>query len=150
MMLWCYDDDEDAVADYDDDEVDDDDDVEASHDRGHGSHPGSINWRHPTKSPHNTPSTLCIVSHSAKQCAIWRTLKPSVHQWCVHGVQWLRQGALHPTRSPKTHLWPTYGADEDDDDENDEDVDNENDVDDDLNCTMVIRCDGSDFNFTLD
>ena len=26
----------------------------------------------------------------------------------------------------------------------------EYDVDDDLNCTMVIRCDGSDFNFTLD
>ena len=144
MMLWCYDDDEDAVADYDDDEVDDDADVEASHDRGHGSHPSSINWRHPTKSPHNTPSTLCIVSHSV------RTLKPGVQ--CGVCMVCNDYAEVHsiPLDHPRPTLWPTYGADEDDDDENDEDVDNENDVDDDLNCTMVIRCDGSDFNFTLD
>ena len=59
------DDNDNDVEDEDvDDDNDDDDDVVASHDRRHGSHPGSINWRHPTKSPHNTPyTTLCIVSY---------------------------------------------------------------------------------------
>ena len=40
------------VDDDDDPDDDDDEDALASHDMGHGSHPSSIIWRHPTKSPH--------------------------------------------------------------------------------------------------
>ena len=63
IRIFHDDENEDHDENDDDDNDDDDDDVEASHDRGHGSHPSSINWRHPTKSPHNTRHLHCIVPH---------------------------------------------------------------------------------------